>query len=159
MRKKALGEYNRRKAIINGLPETLPQFAEMFNKIYGNKNYDVPIEILAVHFQEEIGEVCEAINKIYDQTLLGKERQFTHEDLEEEVADVFIWLVAMYWNIDYILGGAKAYFDKERTPKFPTLDEGLEQHIWKVFANKEGTYMVDPGKHQMRPLDFRKKNT
>lgn len=135
-------------------PQSIPDFTAMFKGIYGHKNFDMPIEILAAHFQEEIGEVCKDINQIYDQVLLGNiygNHQVTHEDLEEEIADVFTWLIALYWKIDYILGGAKKYFTSDETREFPSLQEGFEELIWQAYADKKKGYMADP-KSGQRPV-------
>jgi NTP pyrophosphatase (non-canonical NTP hydrolase) len=140
-------------------PKSLPDFLEMFNSIYGHKNYDLPIESIAAHFQEEIGEVCKCINDANDSYLLGRANPVTTRDLEEEIADVFTWLSALYWKVDYILGGAQEYLSGQPRRRnhsqldLPSLGRGLHELTWRFYAKKKrgGTYMADP-KTGERPL-------
>ena len=77
---------------IDKKPETLYGWQQKLTKIYGriNKSYDV--STLAWHLTEEIGEVVKAyrLNNI--------------QNLEDELADVFAWLVSVTIKCTDIIG-------------------------------------------------------
>ena len=68
------------------MPDTLPKWQRMFERIYGNVNKVAGRDKCWLHFQEELGEVSRAFRL--------KER----DHLRDELADAFAWLVAFCSN-------------------------------------------------------------
>ena len=46
------------------LPQTLDGLVNMFSRIYRGAHYDIPLEVIALHFLEEVGEVAAAIRDL-----------------------------------------------------------------------------------------------
>ena len=67
---------------LGSRPKTLDEWQDMFGRIYGKVNRISWKEIIWYHFEEEVGEVADAYN------FLG------HEQLENELADAFAWLLS-----------------------------------------------------------------
>lgn len=70
------------------MPKTLEEWLDMFKKLYGDVNQVMHFSDVGFHFMEEVGEVAMAI------------RNGTRKMLEYEVADVFVWLMAIAMRRD-----------------------------------------------------------
>lgn len=75
-----------RSKINAAMPQTLPDWQEMFKNIYGRINKVAGKEKCWLHLLEELGEVSRVFRL--------KER----DNLKDEIADVFAWLVAFCNN-------------------------------------------------------------
>lgn len=65
-------------------PLTVPEFQRLIDAVYGEKDRARGIEGTFLWFHEEVGELTRAIRRGHDR-----------ENLQEEFADVFAWLVSM----------------------------------------------------------------
>lgn len=139
------------------LPHSLSEFVSMFGEIFGHRNFDMPDVVIVAHFQEEIGEVAEDMNKIYNNRLLrNSEDVTTTSDLEDEIADAFTWMVAIYRKVDYILGGARHFLERQKQAPDggrASLGVPFEELIWRIYA-ADGSRMVDPttGRRPLLPV-------
>jgi len=73
------------------MPKTLYDWQKMFWRIYGNVNRVQRMEQVGFHLMEESGEVAKEIRHMDD------------DKLEDEIADVFAWLVAIANKSDEII--------------------------------------------------------
>jgi NTP pyrophosphatase (non-canonical NTP hydrolase) len=102
-------------------PRTLNGMENMFRALYSS-NYDVMSTVeVALHLQEEVGEIAEAMQKLYNQPhRCANGRQFGLDTyrvqrairvraLGEELADVFSWLVAMRESTQRIMQTAPRF--------------------------------------------------
>lgn len=64
-------------------PVSLADWEKMFHRIYGNVNTIVMTSAIGFHLMEEVGEVAKAL------------RSPNHIGLDEEIADVFAWIIAL----------------------------------------------------------------
>lgn len=142
---------------VDDVPRSLSDFIAMFGEIFGHRNFDMPDVVIVAHFQEEIGEVAEDMNKIYNNRLLkDPAERTTTTDLEDEIADAFTWMVAIYRKVDYILGGARHFLERQNQPMdggTTSLGVPFEELIWRIYA-PDGLRMVDPtsGKRPLMPV-------
>ncbi|MEM3713059.1 MAG: MazG nucleotide pyrophosphohydrolase domain-containing protein [Thermoproteota archaeon] len=74
----------------NNFPQKLDDWKKMFDRIYGNINRVQSIEQIGFHMTEEVGEVAREI------------RLRRKEELKEEIADVFAWLIAIILKCEAI---------------------------------------------------------
>lgn len=129
-------------------PHTLTEFVKMFGDIFGNRDYDMSEVAVAARFQEAIGEVAGAMGRIYNHRLLGGgASEVTASELEDEIADAFAWLVALYRKVDYILGSTRNYLSQgadQRGSGPANLGLSLEELIWRVYARGDAGMMADP---------------
>ena len=65
-------------------PLTVREFQRLIDVVYGQKDRDRGIEGTFLWFHEEVGELTRAVRRGHDR-----------ENLQEEFADVFAWLVSM----------------------------------------------------------------
>jgi cytidylate kinase len=115
---------------------TLEEFTEMFRTIYGQVHEGLPVEALALHFIEEVGEVANAI-RLLGEGGTGKEHS-SIKRLEREVADVFSWVcnlflrakqhfaILQWYNKSFTRDGS-AVEDPERQITLPAV-------TWRVYA-------------------------
>lgn len=98
-------------------PKSLYELQAMFEHIYSHVNFATPLDYIIAHFQEEVGEVAECINKLEDirrrvdavgEIDHAKYELWKHE-LELELADIFTWAMALLFKFDYMLGAARLY--------------------------------------------------
>ena len=68
---------------VTAKPKTLDEWQATFLRIYGNVNRVMHFSDIGFHYMEEIGEVSREIR-------LG-----TQEEFEDELADVFAWIIAI----------------------------------------------------------------
>jgi NTP pyrophosphatase (non-canonical NTP hydrolase) len=88
-------------------PKNMEQWQRMFHTIYGNVNHLQSLDQIAHHLMEEVGEVAKEIR-------LGR-----GPELQEEIADVFAWLIGIILKAESMSGK----------------DIHLEDLIWERFPN------------------------
>ena len=124
-------------------PSKLNDWVEMFEDVYGTVNASRSSAVKTFHFLEEIGEVEVELRKAdrlnEDLAPRGKTPKIEWED---EVADVFSWLTAVYLHL------RGAVQDLERLVKaLETPSEGdarlrpmlsFSHWIWHEFGNEKG---------------------
>lgn len=140
-------------------PSRLDDWVEMFEHVYGTVNASRSSAEKTFHFLEEIGEVevelRKADRKQQDLATRGKTQKIEWED---EVADVFSWLTAVYLHLRGVvhdldrlvkafetLGKAKDdQLVKRKQPAKGNQRVKLEpllsfsHWVWREFGNKEG---------------------
>ena len=103
--------------ITDGKPETVDDWQEMFGRIYQANLQHIDLSDIAFHLLEEVGEVSDAIVRIYtyseSRPLTSEEPRWRQTWLEEEIADVSSWLFALVEKLDLIRETADEY-DKWR---------------------------------------------
>ncbi|MAW59303.1 MAG: nucleotide pyrophosphohydrolase [Planctomycetes bacterium] len=65
-------------------PLTIQEFQHWIDRVYGQKDRERGIEGTFLWFHEEVGELTRAVRRGHDR-----------DNLREEFADVFAWLVSM----------------------------------------------------------------
>jgi NTP pyrophosphatase (non-canonical NTP hydrolase) len=114
---------------------TVQDWVDMFAEIYSNSIYSMPIESIAFHLMEEIGEVARAIRGLieYEGSLDAQLDPEYRIDLETkrasfkfELADVFSWLIAVYLKLRLIEMGVGIRLEQEF--------EGLSEDVWAQYG-------------------------
>ncbi len=138
---KALRAYA--KANLATKPTTVDDWQTMFATIYEANLRHIDLTDIAFHLLEEMGEVSDAIVRMYT---YDKKGPFTSEELEwrqtlleEEIADVSSWLFALVKKLDLIRVTANE-FDKwqgykDAIVKRPPIQ--LSQIIWKRYGSDD----------------------
>jgi NTP pyrophosphatase (non-canonical NTP hydrolase) len=117
---------------------TLQNWVDMFAEIYSNSIYSTPIDAIAFHLMEEIGEVARALRGIteYEGALDIRLDLQQINDLESkknsfkfELADVFSWLVAVYLKLRLIEMGIGIKPEQEF--------RGFSEDIWSQYGLPE----------------------
>ncbi|MCH7777915.1 MAG: hypothetical protein IH878_15495 [Gemmatimonadetes bacterium] len=131
------------KEIINRKPATVDDWQVMFGKIYEANLRHLDLNDIAFHLLEEMGEVSDAIVRIYtysgSKPLISGEPRWRQTWLEEEIADVSSWLFALIEKLDFIRETADEY-DKWRYKEEIFADRTqilLSQIIWRRYGSDE----------------------
>lgn len=142
------------RARIENVPKTLDEFSTMFGEIYRGAHYPSPIESIALHFMEEVGEVSSCIRALRERREKKSER--TEEDiskekraLKNEIADVFSWTVSLLLKLDYMLGAGskflKVHYEDEDTEETKqTVNLKLSFILWRTFQTEDGESLYCP---------------
>ncbi len=101
-------------------PKTMYDWQEMFRRIYGNVNKKQSLLILGLHLNEEVGEASKEFRLLKRARKTGEDIEKREKDLENELADIFAWLVGVTINCEN-------FTDKELR---------LDDIIWDRYANK-----------------------
>jgi NTP pyrophosphatase (non-canonical NTP hydrolase) len=105
---------------------SVDKLVDMYMGIYDHINFRTPIEVIVAHLQEEIGEVANCINEINDSQIFKKPKLTRREkqvhkkhlrELEDEIADVVTWTVALTAKLDYLLSAGAIYILRSIDPK------------------------------------------
>jgi NTP pyrophosphatase (non-canonical NTP hydrolase) len=91
-------------------PKKLDDWVTMYEQLYGNITYSIPIEHIGFHLMEEIGEVSRCLRRrkefekrvgrgLEDGTDLQMARAQFDKDLDSEIADVFSWTCTLVHKI------------------------------------------------------------
>jgi NTP pyrophosphatase (non-canonical NTP hydrolase) len=117
IREKNLGKlrlgYAERRARTVGKRQSISEFEDMFSAIYEVNIIHTSMEDVVFHLQEEVGELGEALTRMYTYDLskhtdpnveLWKERS---QDVCEEFADVISWIFALIMKVRHFLRDAK----------------------------------------------------
>ena len=147
------------------IPSTLDDFTTMFNNIYRGAHYALPIEAIAFHFMEEVGEVSTCIRRLREK---GKEQSLSEaevhrliNDLENEIADVISWTTSLLSKLDYMLGAGITYLrklktseDAEKKELLQTADLRLSSIVWESYQTADGNTLYCPV-CKKRPCDWK----
>jgi len=98
----------------------LDQWANMIKDIYGPNHRQLSLSSIALHFLEEVGEVAETIRNLRQ---LGpspdeKSKREKIMKLQDEIADVFSWILGLLNKLDQSFEKSRDYYD-------PLLEVGL----------------------------------
>ena len=122
-------------------PKTLNEWANMFDKIYGEAHSVIPLEALAFHLVEETGEVTGQIIRITEvineATLEEKKRE-----LFREVADVFSWVSSVITKINktHFYPAARHFEKEQKAPEGSIPVATLADILWDEYGST--SYMV-----------------
>ena len=110
-RTKALRAYARQ--IIKCKPVSVDDWQDMFARIYKANLRHIDLSDIAFHLLEEMGEVSDAMVRIYTYSrirpLTSEEPLWRQTWLEEEIADVSSWLLALVEKLDFVRETADEY--------------------------------------------------
>lgn len=108
------------------MPATLDSWAGMFDQIYGIPHARLPLAEKTLHFFEEVGEVEVELRK-WDRLAAniippGREEEYSKIEFEDEIADVFSWLISMFIDIAEALKRANDFMEtfREKRRHAPT---------------------------------------
>ena len=133
------------------IPRTLDEFTDMFNTIYSGAHYPTPIENIAFHFMEEVGEVSSCIRDLREMSHTKQVRKASKliKNLEREIADIVSWTISLLLKIDYILGAGNKFhqiyhLNKKRIIRKQTANLHLSDIIWNAFQTPDGKSLQCP---------------
>ncbi len=120
---------------------TIADFAKMFEDIYGQSHYEIPIEKITFHFIEEVGEVAQCITSLHDNAK-SKDAVIYNVQLSEELADVVAWGFAVTGKLSTLVRDsrklAQVFFKKRDLnvfDKYLSSDHQLlSQWMWQIFT-------------------------
>lgn len=130
------------REIIECKPERVDDWQEMFGTIFKANLQHIDLSDIAFHLLEEMGEVSDAIVRIYTYTtsrpLTSEELRWRQTWLEEEIADVSSWLFALVQKLDLIRETADEY-DKWRFKEtfVARTQIQLSRIIWTRYGSDE----------------------
>lgn len=108
-----LREFHLKEARKKPRPSTLDDWANMIKKIYGPNHYQLSLPAIALHFLEEVGEVAKALRELHelcakpDAKLMGERIM----KLQDEIADVFSWILGLLNKLDQAFAKSREYYD------------------------------------------------
>ena len=112
----------------------------MFNNIYGHVHSGLPVEVIALHFIEEVGEVANSIRLIS-----GGSRERDEDSilvLEWEIADVFSWICNLTLRVghhfDLLRWYAERLIPDVILGRDPAKDISLSSVLWNIYAGPRG---------------------
>lgn len=137
------------------IPSTLDDFTTMFSNIYKGAHYAMPIEAIAFHFMEEVGEVSTCIRRLREK---GKGQSLSEvgvnrlkNNLENEIADVISWTMSLLSKLDYMLGAGVTYLrrfktseDAEKKELLQTASLRLSSIVWESYQTPDGNTLYCP---------------
>lgn len=121
--RKAFRESYLEKAREKPRPSTLDEWANMIKVIYGPNHRQLSLSAVALHFLEEVGEVAEDLRKLRE---LGPkpDEQIKRKrvmKLQEEIADVFSWILGLLNKLDQSFEKSREYYDPSGEVGLPPL--------------------------------------
>ncbi|MHA1381397.1 MAG: hypothetical protein ACTSRG_23770 [Candidatus Helarchaeota archaeon] len=129
---------------------SLNYFQEMYNDIYSANLFVTDIEDIGFHLLEEIGEIAEALTKLYtykDETDASeKTRTRKIEELENEIADTCSWIFTLSNKLREIFQLPDRTWKEiykeilEQPPVYMNFKEyfTLSNIIWSTYGNQKG---------------------
>ena len=92
-------------------PNTLDEWTEMTKIIYGPNHREISLSSICLHFLEEVGEVAENLRKLreLDKNDTDKRDKYIN-DLQDEMADVFSWIMGLVNKVDQIFEMGRNYY-------------------------------------------------
>lgn len=122
--KKALRQHYLETARANKpRPSGLDEWANMIKDVYGPNHRQLSLSAIALHFLEEVGEVAENLRKLRQ---LGPKPDEERKregimKLQEEIADVFSWILGLLNKLDQIFEKSREYYDPSLAVGLPAL--------------------------------------
>lgn len=90
-------------------PITFDQWQKMIKVIYGPNHKHLSLSAICLHFIEEIGEVAESLRNLRV-PYSASEHKKKILSLENEIADVFSWILGLLNKLDQILEKSRRYY-------------------------------------------------
>lgn len=152
------------RARTENIPPTLDDFTTMFSNIYKGAHYALPIDAIAFHFMEEVGEVSTCIRRLREREkgrpLSEEEVNRLKNNLENEIADVISWIMSLLSKLDYMLGAGITYLRKFKTSEgaekkelLQTANLRLSSILWETYQTPDGNTLYCPV-CKRRPCNF-----
>lgn len=137
-------KYSTLKA-VGHLPKNICELSEMFDNIYGQSLYEIPIERITFHFLEEIGEVAHCITSLHDNSHNYESIPFSVQ-LSEEIADVVAWGFAVVEKLSSLATDSQKlssiFFTDEQNAKisieYPTDHKLFSHWMWYTYTYGSG---------------------
>jgi len=128
----------------------LDELEKMFCDIFQPAIFAQSVESIGFHFLEEIGEVSEAMTKLYSFKEKSEATLQLHEarklEVEEEIADAFAWLFAVSNKLRGIFQLADRAWDRlepgRKLPFQPRYADAMwvSERIWAEYRSPEGVF-------------------
>ncbi len=120
---------------------TIDEWQETFKKIYAANLRHISLVDIGFHLLEEVGEVSDAMVRMYtyNEKLNGQPR-LNQIWLEEEIADVFSWLLTLVNSLQIMPNITKEFFEYLGVPDIIKIHEDeikLSKIIWKRYGSDE----------------------
>ena len=140
-RVKALREYSKKQVIYNNKPATIDEWQSMFGELYKANLQHLSLVDIAFHLLEEVGEVSDAMVRMY--SYIGhfdNDPRMNQIGLEEEIADVYSWLNTLVNGLRIMPDIAKEWMTYLGIP--PNVNFGdsqilLSKIIWYRYGNDD----------------------
>lgn len=104
-------------------PSGLDQWANMIKDVYGPNHRQLSLSAITLHFLEEVGEVAESLRKLRELGAKpdeeGKRERIVK--LQNEVADVFSWILGLLNKLDQAFEKSREYYDPLLAVSLPAL--------------------------------------
>jgi NTP pyrophosphatase (non-canonical NTP hydrolase) len=141
--KRLEADLRRSRRAIKKKPPSLDGFTDMLRRIYRGAHYSLPIEAIAFHFMEEVGEVSTCIRKLKERepNLSRNKSDKLIKELEDELADVLSWIMSLIAKLDFILGAGRVYEHMRKSESrsearyHQTVNLKLSRLLWQEFRN------------------------
>lgn len=137
-RVKALREYAKNE--IKNKPNTIDEWQNAFGELYkANLRHSSLVDI-GFHLLEEVGEVSDAMVRMYTYKGSNLEPRLNQIWLEEEIADVFSWLNTLVNSLQIIPDISKEFLDYLNLKKLKAVTDDkiwLSQIIWHGYGSEE----------------------
>jgi NTP pyrophosphatase (non-canonical NTP hydrolase) len=120
-------------------PDWTPDgWIDQFDRIYGGANTTRSLDVKAFHFFEEVGEVeveLRTADRLYAKTISHTEIHW-----EDELADVFSWLTALFLHVRGYVAKANVFieaYEKRmgREPTFSLPTPTFSEIVWAEFGD------------------------
>lgn len=116
---------------LKSKPANIDEWQRMFAQIFKNNLELLSLKDIALHFMEELGEVSDAIVRMYtykEENFVTGEPYRRQRRLESQLADAFSWLLALVEKLDLLR--ENGLFAAERAIR-------LSQIIWGRYGSEE----------------------
>lgn len=92
-------------------PATIDEWADMIKAIYGPNHHELSLSAICLHFLEEVGEVAKGLRMLRKLTpIVETDVRQKIVELEDEIADVFSWILGLLNKLDQILEKSREYY-------------------------------------------------
>ena len=124
----------------NNMPAGIDGWQEMFATIYMGTLRNLTITEVGLRFMEEIGEVSDALIRMYSYTetdfKLG-EPSWRQLRLEDELADIFSWLFGLIVKLDLLCKTATPFITTIASQVSLNWNLKLSSILWKRYGSSE----------------------
>ena len=121
-------------------PNSIDEWQENFRKLYLANLMHTSLVDIAFHLLEEVGEVSDAMVRMYTYTGdLDSMPKLNQVWLEEEIADVFSWLLTLVNSLQIMPDIAKGFLEYLDVNKLKFSDEKimLSKIIWHRYGSDD----------------------
>jgi NTP pyrophosphatase (non-canonical NTP hydrolase) len=134
-----LRAFAKQQSSLNKKPATIDDWQKMFGELFEANLRHVSLVDIGFHLLEEVGEVSDAIVRMYSYTeAFNGQPRWNQIWLEEEIADVFSWLLTLVNSLQMMPDIAKEfvnYLELGRASKIFEEKIMLSTIIWQRYGN------------------------